>query len=105
MTDPTTHEPPAPTKRKRRRKETNAANFEDDVLELGRAIDFYRRRYLRSMPPWSEVLAILKALGYRRVADRAATSTEDCVVAAMNRQIVEPMDCADDDPEADSDSD
>ena len=80
------------TKRKRRRRnECNAANYEDDVLELIQAVDVYRRRCHRSFPPWSEVLAILKALGYRRVEERGDRSIEDCVDAAIKRQVVEPI--------------
>jgi hypothetical protein len=33
------------------------------------AIDEYKRRNARPFPTWTEVLEVIKALGYRRVAE------------------------------------
>ena len=37
-----------------------------DVLEFIRAIDDYRRTNGRPFPTWTEVLGILRSLGYRK---------------------------------------
>lgn len=37
-----------------------------DQVEFGRAMDKYKRENLRPYPTWSEVLGVLKSLGYRR---------------------------------------
>jgi hypothetical protein len=37
-----------------------------DTLEFIKAIDRYRRRSQKAFPTWSEVLEILKSLGYRK---------------------------------------
>lgn len=39
----------------------------EDVLEFITAIDEYKRVHQRQFPNWSEVLEILKTLGYARV--------------------------------------
>lgn len=39
-----------------------------EVLEFIQAIDEYKRINRRPFPSWSEVLEVLKALGYNRVA-------------------------------------
>jgi hypothetical protein len=38
-----------------------------DTLEFIQAIDRYRRRTQKAFPTWSEVLDILKSLGYRKI--------------------------------------
>ncbi len=55
-------------KRRRRKNERNAAMYDQDVFELLQAIDAWRRKNDRQFPAWSEVLTILKALGWRKVA-------------------------------------
>lgn len=37
-----------------------------DVLEFITAIDEYKRNYNRPFPSWSEILEIIKQLGYHR---------------------------------------
>ena len=37
-----------------------------DVLEFITAIDEYKRTHQRPFPTWSEVLEVLKSLGYQR---------------------------------------
>lgn len=39
-----------------------------DEVDFGAAIDRYKREHGRPNPAWFEVLAIAKALGYRKVA-------------------------------------
>ncbi len=55
-------------KRRRRKNERNAAMYDQDVFDLLQAIDAWRRKNDRQFPAWSEVLQILKGLGWRKVA-------------------------------------
>jgi len=52
--------------------ESEAADVEEqseEVLEFIRAIDEYRRTKNRPFPTWTEVLGILRSLGYRKGRD------------------------------------
>ncbi len=40
----------------------------DEVFEFVRAIDHFKRTHNRPFPTWSEVLGVLKGLGYERRA-------------------------------------
>ena len=40
--------------------------YTDDEIEFMKAMDDYKRRAGRQFPTWSEVLEVLKALGYKR---------------------------------------
>jgi hypothetical protein len=40
--------------------------YTDEEIEFMRAMDDYKRRSGRQFPTWSEVLEVLKALGYKR---------------------------------------
>ena len=55
------------------RPETEAPELpevsDEEALAFLRAIDAYKRRTGRPFPAWSEVLAIVKSLGYRKVED------------------------------------
>ncbi len=55
---------------KRRRWITTTANYDcsDEQLDFLKAIDAYKRRNRRPFPNWKEVLDVLLALGYRKVA-------------------------------------
>ena len=44
------------------------AGMSHEVLELVTAIDDYKRANQRPFPTWSEVLGVLKKLGYRKSA-------------------------------------
>lgn len=46
--------------------------YTDDEIEFMKAMDQYKRDNRRPFPTWSEVLEVLTALGYRRVAERTA---------------------------------
>ena len=41
----------------------------EEQFEFLMAIDEYKRKNVRPFPTWTEVLEVIKALGYRRVAD------------------------------------
>ncbi len=47
-------------------------DYNDDEIEFMKAMDQYKRANRRPFPTWSEVLEVLRALGYRKVADPTA---------------------------------
>ena len=46
-------------------------DYSDDEIEFMKAMDDYKRRSGRQFPTWSEVLEVLRSMGYRRVAEPA----------------------------------
>jgi hypothetical protein len=44
-------------------------DYSVDEIEFMKAMDQYKRENRRPFPTWSEVLEVLRALGYRRVAE------------------------------------
>ena len=44
-------------------------DYSDEEVEFMRAMELYKRLNSRPFPTWSEVLEVVRALGYRRVAD------------------------------------
>ena len=44
-------------------------DYNDDEIGFMRAMDQYKRDNRRPFPTWSEVLEVLRALGYRKVAE------------------------------------
>lgn len=44
-------------------------NYTDDEIEFMREMDDYKRRSGRQFPTWSEVLEVLRSMGYRQVAE------------------------------------
>ena len=53
-------------------------DYKPDEVEFMRAMDDYKRRSGRQFPTWSEVLEVVRDLGYRKVA--APTTTFDSVM-------------------------
>src|SRR5262249_44436344 len=51
---------------------TPARRVDAEVSELARAVEDYKRRHNRPFPTWTEVLEVLRGLGYTRRDDRAA---------------------------------
>lgn len=51
------------------RKAAEEGQMSDEQFEFVMAIDEYKRANARPFPTWTEVLEIIKALGYRRVAE------------------------------------
>ena len=47
-------------------------DYNDDEIEFMKAMDQYKRANRRPFPTWSEVLEVLRALGYRKVAEATA---------------------------------
>jgi hypothetical protein len=58
------------------------ATYDGDELEFLRAMDAYKRRTGRQFPACSEVLGVLKGLGYRKVEVGDGGGSGDGVVAA-----------------------
>ena len=44
-------------------------DYTNDEIEFMKAMDQYKRDNRRPFPTWSEVLEVLRALGYRKVAE------------------------------------
>ncbi len=51
------------------RKSAEEGEMSDEQFEFLMAIDEYKRRNTRPFPTWTEVLEVIKALGYRKVAE------------------------------------
>ncbi len=47
-------------------------DYNDEEIAFMKAMDQYKRDNRRPFPTWSEVLEVLRALGYRRVAEPTA---------------------------------
>lgn len=47
-------------------------DYSNEEIEFMRAMDQYKRDNRRPFPTWSEVLEVLSALGYRKVAEPTA---------------------------------
>ena len=51
------------------RRSAEEGQMSDEQFEFLMAIDEYKRRNTRPFPTWTEVLEVIKALGYRKVAE------------------------------------
>ncbi|MBN2266758.1 MAG: hypothetical protein JW725_00255 [Candidatus Babeliaceae bacterium] len=51
------------------RKSAEEGQMSEEQFEFIMAIDEYKRKNSRPFPTWTEVLEVIKALGYRRVAE------------------------------------
>jgi hypothetical protein len=51
------------------RKAAEEGQMSDEQFEFLMAIDEYRRKNSRHFPTWTEVLEVIKTLGYRKVAE------------------------------------
>lgn len=51
------------------RKAAEEGQMSDEQFEFLMAIDEYKRQNSRPFPTWTEVLEVIKALGYRKVAE------------------------------------
>jgi hypothetical protein len=47
-------------------------DYSDEEIDFMKAMDQYKRDNRRPFPTWSEVLEVLRSLGYRKVAERTA---------------------------------
>jgi hypothetical protein len=51
------------------RKSAEEGQMSDEQFEFLMAIDEYKEKNARPFPTWTEVLEVIKALGYRKVAE------------------------------------
>ena len=51
------------------RKSAEEGNMSDEQFDFLMAIDHYKRVNDRPFPTWTEVLEVIKAIGYRKVAE------------------------------------
>ena len=51
------------------RKSAEEGQMSDEQFEFLMAIDEYKRKNARPFPTWTEVLELIKAMGYRKVAE------------------------------------
>ena len=51
------------------RKSAEEGQMSDEQFEFLLAIDDYKKQNARPFPTWTEVLEIIKALGYRKIAE------------------------------------
>ncbi|MCK4753506.1 MAG: hypothetical protein KAS75_08660 [Planctomycetes bacterium] len=51
------------------RKSAEEGHMSDEQFEFIMAIDEYKKQNSRPFPTWTEVLEVIKALGYRKVAE------------------------------------
>ena len=51
------------------RRTAEEGEMSDEQFEFLMAIDEYKRKNARPFPTWTEVLEVIKALGYRKVAE------------------------------------
>ena len=51
------------------RKSAEEGQMSDEQFEFLMAIDEYKRKNTSPFPSWTEVLEVIKALGYRKVAE------------------------------------
>jgi hypothetical protein len=56
-------------RRSDQRKSAEEGEMSDEQFEFLMAIDEYRRKNARPFPTWTEVLEVIKILGYRKVAE------------------------------------
>lgn len=56
----------APSGKSRLSCACTGADYEDDEREFMLAMDRYKREQRRPYPAWTEVLAVLKSLGWRK---------------------------------------
>jgi hypothetical protein len=51
------------------RKSAEEGQMSEEQLEFLLAIDDYKKQNARPFPTWTEVLEVIKALGYRKIAE------------------------------------
>lgn len=69
----TTERRVAPRRKVERRRQidptTCERDYSGDEIEFMKAMDDYKRQSGRQFPTWSEVLEVMRSLGYRKVAE------------------------------------
>lgn len=62
-------------RRSEERRMAEEGEMNDEQFEFIIAIDQYKRANQRPFPTWTEVLEVIKALGYRKVAEPASLAS------------------------------
>lgn len=69
-------------------------DYTEEELEFMKAMERYKRENRRPFPTWSEVLEVLRSLGYRRVAEPTPLPTgkreRNCSVSPNHADILPP---------------
>ena len=66
------------------RKSAEEGEMTDEQFEFVMAVDQYKRQNNRPFPTWTEVLDVIKAIGYRKVAepqDFKAAKTKELITS------------------------
>jgi len=58
-------------RRSEERKAAEEGQMSDEQFEFLMAVEEYKKQNSRPFPTWTEVLELIKAMGYRKVADPA----------------------------------
>lgn len=81
------------------RKAAEEGHMSDEQFEFLMAIEEYKRANARPFPTWTEILEVIKALGYRKVADPqplaeslARDEKEDQARRSNDRGALQPVD-------------
>ncbi len=64
------------------RKAAEEGQMTDEQMEFLRAIDEFKRKNAKPFPTWTEVLEVIIAIGYRKVAEPMSLAE----LAKLNRQ-------------------
>jgi len=67
------------------RKAAEEGQMSDEQFEFLMAIDEYKRKNQRPFPTWTEVLEVIKALGYRKVAEPEPLEQSDSKRASRRK--------------------
>lgn len=59
------------------RKAAEEGQMSDEQFEFIMSMDEYKRKNARPFPTWTEILEVIKALGYRKVADPQPLEQQD----------------------------
>jgi len=63
-------------RRSEERKSAEEGQMSDEQFEFLMAIDEYKKKNSRAFPTWTEVLEVMKAMGYRKVAEPQPLKTK-----------------------------
>ena len=69
------------------RKSAEEGHMSDEQFEFLMAIDDYKRLNDRPFPTWTEVLEVVKAIGYRKVTDTVECEED----APAHEKVAEPI--------------
>ena len=68
------------------RKSAEEGQMSDEQFEFLMAVDEYKRKNSRPFPTWTEILELIKALGYRKVAEpQSLVPSEEHRAAVRNK--------------------